>query len=242
MELIYCAAGNRRFAEIATSHGFLYGAQLPGTVYADVAPFYFADQDWKEPNRDKYMSALAQHRPHMATVLDWEREEQLPEVLDWAEEAAQYVSIVTIIPKVFGGIARLPRSIGGAEVRLGYSVPTRYGGTQVPIWEFGGWPVHLLGGSPHAQMRLLPYLTVVSADGNYAQRMATRHCKFWVPGSARKYASNRWWPALLEADGKKWGEGRDDDDAPYEAFRRSCKNIMDAWRKKELEACHRTAL
>ena len=78
MELIYCAAGNRRFAEIATSHGFRYGAQLPGTVYTDVAPLYFADQDWKEPNRDKYMSALAQHRPHMATVLDWEREEQLP--------------------------------------------------------------------------------------------------------------------------------------------------------------------
>lgn len=147
--LIYCADGNARFAEIAVNAGFLYGAQLPprGLPY----PPYFADQNWKNPNRERYMSELAKHRPFMASVLDWERAEQLPEVLDWAEDAAQFVDVVMIIPKVLGGIAKLPRRIGGKPVRLGYSVPTKFGGTAVPYSEFYGWPVHLLGGNPHRQ-------------------------------------------------------------------------------------------
>jgi hypothetical protein len=165
MELIYCADGNRRFAQIAIDHGYLYGAQLPKTVYF---PPFFADQCWKKPNRAAYMAALAQHRPHMASVLDLERADQLDEVLSWAEEAAQYVQCVMLIPKVFGIIPRLPRRIGGADVRLGYSVPTKFGGTELPVWEFAGWPVHLLGGSPNAQMELAHYMAVESADGNMA--------------------------------------------------------------------------
>ena len=113
-ELIYCSNGGRWAAEIAVAHGYTYGAQLPGS-----APFppQFADQDWKRPDFDAYMKALEQHRPRMATVLDWEREDQLPEVLRWAEAAAQVVTeTIIIIPKVTGGIGRLPRSIGGRGV------------------------------------------------------------------------------------------------------------------------------
>lgn len=223
-ELVYCGGGNRRFYEIATAAGFRYGSQLPETVYG---PLWFADQDWHRPNRTAYMAALAQHRPVMATVLDWEREEQLTTVLSWAEEAAQYVERVLLVPKVQGGVAQLPRRIGGRDVVLAYSVPTRYGGTALPIWDFAGWPLHLLGGSPHAQMATWAYLRnvgdVVTADGNYAQKMATRYCQFWTPGNARN-ARNRYWPTLLEADGDRWRQ-----DAPYEAFRRSCENIRRAW-------------
>lgn len=231
--LIYCAAGNERMAQIAIDAGFRYGAQLPDTVYHAV---HFADQDWKNPVKARYILALAQHRPALATVLDWEREEQLPEVLEWAEEVAPLVGeAVIVIPKVFGGIARLPRTIGGRQIRLGYSVPTRHGGTAVPLSEFVGWPVHLLGGQPHKQMSVTKYLTVVSADGNYAQKMATKYCQFWAPGNAR-YARNRYWPTLREANGGvKWLddtelEEGEQADAPYEAFARSCDNIMAAWK------------
>jgi hypothetical protein len=224
-ELIYCAGGNSRFVRIAVDAGFLYGAQLPDTVYEDIAPLWFADQNWKAPRRDVYMARLAQHRPTQATVLDLEREEQLPVVLDWAEEAAQYVERVVVIPKVFGIIPRIPDRIAGSDVVLGYSVPTRYAGTEVPVWEFERRPVHLLGGSPQAQMRLTHYLNAISADGNYMMRMATHFCMFWMPGNAR-YASNRWWPTLREANG---GENWGGDDAPYEAFRRSCENIRAGW-------------
>lgn len=234
VSLIYCAAGNERLAQIAIDAGFLYGARLPDTIYHSV---YFADQDWRNPNREKYVLALAQHKPALATVLDWERPEQLPEVLQWAEDVAAVVSeAVIVIPKVSGGIELLPRAIGGRRVRLGYSVPTRHGGTSVPLHEFIGWPVHLLGGPPHKQMGLVKYLSVSSADGNYAQKMATKYCQFWAPGDAR-YARNRFWPTLRESNGGvKWKreetlEEGENADAPYEAFRRSCQNIMAAWQQ-----------
>jgi hypothetical protein len=185
---------------------------MPGTVYFRPE---FTDQDWKKPDRSAYMAALAEHRPQMATVLDWERDEQLGEVLDWAEEAAQFAAVVIIIPKVQGGVSRLPRRVAGAEIRLGYSVPTRYGGTELPVWEFSGWPVHLLGGSPHAQMRLAQYLDVASADGNYSNLKATRFCEYWQ-------RPRRWVPLRPKQA-----------DAPYEAFRRSCENIMAAWRHND---------
>ena len=158
----------------------------------------------------------------MASVLDLEKLEQLTEILSWAEEAAQFVNVVMIIPKVFGIIPLLPRRINNAEIRLGYSVPTSHGGTEVPVWEFDGWPVHLLGGSPHAQMRLTHYLRVASVDGNMANKMATNRGHFWCNGNAK--AKDRFWPKLSET-------GWYGQDAPYEAFRRSCENIMLAWSK-----------
>ena len=157
------------------------------------------------------MTELQRHRPHMASVLDLERADQLDEVLSWAEEAAQWVNVVMIIPKAFGIIPFLPRRIGGAGVRLGYSIPTKHGGTQVPVWEFDGWPVHLLGGSPHTQMRTRNYFNVASADGNMANKIAMTYGKFWDDG--------------------KWRNVGTIDDMPYEAFRRSCENIMAAWRR-----------
>lgn len=222
--LIYCAGGNPVMAEIAIDAGFMYGSQIPETIHW---PIYFADQDWQKPDKDIYISGLKEHRPTMATVLDWEQSEQLPEVLSWAEAAAAYVETVVIIPKVQGGIIRLPRTIAGAKVRLGYSVPTKYAGTELPLWEFIGWPIHLLGGSPQKQIELSKYLDVRSADGNMANKMAVRHCQYWVNGTAR-YASNRWWPTLKEANnGTNW-EG---ENAHYEAFRRSCENIFKAWNR-----------
>lgn len=266
-ELIYCASGNRRYAGIAIEHGFTYGAQLPGTVYY---PPEFADQNWKKTkcsahkeqvpvrscrpcaeararHKDVYLMGLAEHRPRLATVLDLEAGWLLDEVLQWAHEASRYVSeAILLIPKYNGAIEQLPRFINGLPVRLAYSVPTRYGGTAVPLWDFDGWDVHLLGGSPEEQMALVggyrrlratttnqrhifrARLNVASADGNYAQKMANERCQFWQPGNAW-YASNRYWPTLLEADGRRWGDGSDKADAPSEAFRRSCTAIMSAW-------------
>jgi len=158
----------------------------------------------------------------MATVLDLERHDQLDEVLSWATEAAQHVQTVIIIPKAHGVIAELPRTIGGATVRLGYSVPTRYGGTTVPLHEFEGWPVHLLGGSPEKQMKLWRKLDVWSADTNYTKRMA-QSGYFW---SDVRWSKIRYWPQLSES-----GDTATVTDVPYEAFRRSCINIMAAWRE-----------
>lgn len=220
MEIIFCAGKNRRYAEIARDHGFLLGAQLPCTVYF---PLWFADQNWKNPDRAAYMAALSAHRPHIASVLDLESERQLDEVLGWAEDAVRYAQVIMIIPKAFGIIERLPMVIGGKPVRLGYSVPTKHGGTEVPLWEFAGWPVHLLGGSPQAQINLSHYLDVCSVDGNMAMKMANQYGAFF---DYEKRTARGYWPTLLDYDGQRWPSN----DAPYEAFRRSCINIMGAWR------------
>ena len=219
MYLIYCSAGNKRFSDIANQAGFLLGAQIPGTVYSQ--PF-FCDQDWKRPDRVRYMAGLAEHRPAMATVLDWERQEQFHEVMDWAAEAAQYADAVLIIPKIPDTVERIPWRIGGKPVIIGYSVPTAFGGTTVPIWELEGRAVHLLGGSPHRQMREYAAISgiahVVSADGNMAQKMAVKRCQYWVSVGFGK--DGHW---------QKMGN-RGIPDMTFEAFRRSCQNITAGWK------------
>lgn len=210
MKLIMCA-GNSRWGEIAVQHGWLYGCRLP--VEQPTQLLYFADQDWRKPDRAKYIAALEKYQPQVATVLDLERKEQIDEVMVWAEDAARIVQTVIIIPKCFGIIDAIPERIGGADVVLGLPAG-RSGGQAPPLWEFGRRPVHLLGGSPQKQMELAMYLNVVSADGNMACKMATRFCKFWT--------SNGWVQLI--------GYGKD---APYAAFGLSMRNIMEAWRCSE---------
>lgn len=221
MQLIYCSAGNRKYSEIALKHGFAYGARLPHKVY--FAPV-FVDQEWKQPNRAKYMAALAQHRPYMASVLDWEQPEQREEVFSWALEASQHVTEVIIIPKVIGSVASIPHEIGGKQVRLGYSVPTEFAGTKVPPSEFTAWGnTHLLGGSPDDQLKYAREIpTAISADGNFIQRMAGK-CQFYACNSAVGYAKNRTFPQLSEVG------LHITTDAPYAAFELSCMNMKAAW-------------
>jgi hypothetical protein len=226
-KLIYCAGGNKKFAEIAIHSGYLYGSRLPKEKL--YFPIYFADQNWKKPDRGGYMEALDKHRPHIATVLDLEKINQIKEVLSWADEASQFCKEVIVIPKIKGVIKQIPHRINGKKVVLGFSVPTMYGKTTVPKEEFKGRTLHLLGGSPHAQIKLWQemkkYCDIVSSDGNYVQKMAVLYNRYWTNGDAPD-RRNRWFPRLDEADGKKWRK-----DAPYEAFRRSCENIKVAWQK-----------
>ena len=187
-------------------------------MLADV-PLYMADQDWRKPDRGKYMAALAKHRPMIATVLDLEDEAQLPAVLSWAEEAVQYVGeAVIVIPKVPGIVPRLPREIGGKEVRLGYSVPTGHGASPLGLWEFAGRSVHLLGGLPQKQYEVWQYLRgisdVRSLDGNSHKRLAGMRL-YWErqPNGQVKH--------IAMADGIDGGVDR--------CFKISCANILSAW-------------
>lgn len=225
IDLIYSSAGNARFTQIALDHGWRAGAQLPNTVRHDP---YFADQNWKRPVREIYMQRLAQYRPQLATVLDWERYGQMEDVFEWAEEAAQYAETIIIIPKVFHTVPMIPTHIGGKPIRLGYSVPTAHGGTPLPVWDFRGRDVHLLGGSPQEQLRLSRHLHVVSADSNYHQKMAVKYAAFWVNGTARG-TKNRYFPSLSTA-GNNTRDG-----APYIAFEQSCENIIEAWRSLDYD-------
>jgi hypothetical protein len=88
-------------------------------------------------------------------------------------------------------------------------VPTKYGGTDLFLSEFDGWPVHLLGGSPNRQLNLAYYLEVVSADGNAATRAAEFGTVFnagrtsGTKGLSRRAMTCR--TALLRAPAKRSG-------------------------------------
>lgn len=230
-EIIFCADGNARFAQIAIEAGFAYGAQPLRTFYHRLE---FADLHPSDiPPKADYIAALEKHKPRLATVMDWTAWGQLAEVLSWAEEAATHVTeAIIVIPKVIGGITALPRSIGGKPIRLGYSVPTSHGGTELPVWEFGNWPTHLLGGSPQQQKNLGYYLNVASADGNMAHKMATGATRsgivaVWQSNSGAYEKGH--WVALSEYRRREFGLGPIEHDAPYAAFKYSCLNIMDYW-------------
>lgn len=245
VELIYCADGNGRYAKIAIDAGFTYGARLPGKVYFDPE---FVDQDWKSPDFATYILALEKYKPRLATVLDWEHESQLPKVLQWAKWASVYVSeAVIIIPKVPGGVKKLPHEINGTPVRLGFSYPTGYGEAEWSILlEMLHWPhgVHILGGPPHAALALksgrlkLPRrstpqadfftsaLDIRSVDCNYHLYLANRVLVWRGSPDGVSFSHT----SLKEANGRqKWGDGSPQADAPYEAFRRSCEGIIKVW-------------
>lgn len=226
MHLIASTGGNRFLTKIAVDHGFKYGAQLPTTVRHP--ELWFADQDWKKPEKHhRYLRMVKEWRPHLATVVDIECEDDMPRALAMADEIGPYVGHILWIPKMKGCIGRLPREVHGRECMLAYSVPTKYGGTTLPLDDFVGWKVHLLGGNPFQQAdavhKLWGRTEVYAVDGNFWVRQATRFCQFFHRERFLP-ARNRHWPTLKEYHGDKWvGNG------PQEAFSRSCKTILAFW-------------
>lgn len=236
LEVIYCAGGNARSAEIAIDAGMLYGAQLPGSV--SYRP-YFADQNHNKltsfestrEQRDRecvrYITGLIEHAPYMATVIDWTTGIKWAEIEHWLDGVSQYAHVLIVIPKIVGSVQDIPTQWRGKPIRLGYSVPTKYGGTDVPLSEFASWVngVHLLGGSPEVQAEVYRQLpNVRSVDSNKHNWAANHMCAFWVH-RPHVSAANPHWPTMAEA-----GEPQPND-AKYEAFRRSCVNIMQMWRE-----------
>lgn len=217
-EIIYCGRGNRSLDGIAVELGISYGVRLPHSVFF---PLDFADQNFKKPDRTAYMCKLEQHRPRWATVIDIEKPTQFYEALSWAEEAAGYVREgLIIIPKLWGVIPSIPETIQGKPVRLGYSVPTKYGSTSVPVSEFAGRPVHLLGGSPVVQYRLSDQMQVASLDCNYISMKAIAAGEYFTG-----MGTPHWRPLR-----KDWAP-RGTEDSMLLAFALSCMNLLQLWKR-----------
>jgi len=212
--LIYCAGGNKRNMQTAVDLGWHTGARSDDRVYDIHRPLYLLDCHWTQYDWTRHVRVTRTERPMLAAVPDVLSLDELPRALAQAEELGSYCDRLLIIPKVGGLIAQLPRLIAGRSVVLGFSVPTRYGATPVPAWEFSGWPVHLLGGTPRAQVRLAHYLDVVSADGNMAQKIANVGSVFTPTcGNA---------PLRTFMDDVT-------DDVPYTCFRLSLIHIRGYW-------------
>ena len=165
-----------------------------------------------------HLDVVAKYHPKYATVPDLSEEQisiaDIDRALEQAERLVPHCETVLIIPKLTGQITLLPEGVA-----VGYSVPSSYGGAQYPLWELAGRRVHLLGGSPKKQMQIYlhlnPIAEVMSADGNYAQKMAIRYGEYWY--------RHKW----IDHPGIKAGRK----DLYFECWKWSCRNLMVAWKQ-----------
>jgi len=216
IDLIYCAGGNKKLSQIASEEGWMLGFRSDQSLGDFLARFI--DVDYKKPDFEKHLAVVARHRPTYATVPDLSEkkvsEQDVARALEQAEQLQHHCEIVLIVPKLSGHIDMLP-----SHVAIGYSVPSQYGGASYPLWELAGRRVHLLGGSPKKQMQVFLHLsaiaTVISADGNYAQKMAVQYGEWWN--------GKRW----IEHPGVKTG----DKGLYLECWRWSCQHIRKQWQR-----------
>ena len=124
----------------------------------------FLDIDWKNYNFRQHLTAARSTLPLLTVARDIERKTQLSRVLDQAEELAEVCGHVIIVPKSRSMSDELEFLIP-VHFLLGYSVPTKYGGTRIHP-RFFTRPVHLLGGRPDVQRQLAELMPVVSLDCN----------------------------------------------------------------------------
>ena len=216
IDIIYCGVGNVKLDIISIQNGFKYGLRLPAKNNLDT-PLFFSDQDWKNPNKEKYFEFVKLYNPTMATVLDIEREDQFLECLEWAEVISQWVEKIILIPKCLGVIEKIPKYINGKKIILGYSVPTKYGATTLDINLFKDFDIHLLGGAPNKQLEYKEKMNVVSIDCNYHSMKANKFGEYWTG----KFNDTRWW--------RKFEGEINPAQRSLKAFELSCKNIIKRW-------------
>lgn len=224
--LIICYGGNPKVQQTIINNEFFLGARLPSTNYY---PLFFADQEWENPNFDKYLEYIQKERPYMATVVDITSVKLIDTALLWADKISKYVDKIVIIPKINEAISHIPHYINGKEIILGYSVPTKYGKTDIPIDNFSGYNIHLLGGSPKQQMELFfnSGQSVYSIDNNYVCNIGLRFGGVWNMSSYSidndLFMGNI---IVINQSGLyvKWHNG-----SQITAIDKSLSNLMSAW-------------
>lgn len=215
MFLIYCAGSNPTLAQIAQEEQWMLGVRSDRKDYN--FPISFVDIEYRAPDFGKHLARVKALKPWAAVVPDLSDKvvdkADVARAVKQAEQLRKHCYFPFIVPKLPGQIALIPR-----EFPIAYSVPSSYGGALYPWWELEARQVHLLGGSPHMQMRLYRYMSnlavVVSADGNMTQKLAISHAKYWQAGQ---------WVKHPEA-------GQQQDLYP-DCLRRSLRNARVAWRE-----------
>jgi len=166
----------------AGEQGYLRGARLDkADRYANHGVAVdFLDMDWNNPEPEKLIRAARDHRPKYAVAGDYLRDEDNIETVNRrAGELRQYAENVIVVPKSPGDLSHVPE-----WCVVGYSVPTEYGGTDIPLREYRDIPqqIHILGGTPHRQFEIVGKLwldSICSIDGNSIHKAATIGAKAW---------------------------------------------------------------
>jgi ribosomal protein S18 acetylase RimI-like enzyme len=144
---------------------------LPGARYTNLRDLRgfnrvgLIDVDWVHYDFARHLRAVKATRPLLTIARDITDARNLDETLSQASELAQWADHVVVVPKDTSLRETLTDRIPESFL-LGYSVPTLYGATRLPLKAFRRRRVHLLGGRPDVQLRLARHLNVFSLDGN----------------------------------------------------------------------------
>jgi hypothetical protein len=151
--------------DIAAEFGWKPGARYTNLRDIRARPkVAFLDIDWKNYSFKKHLDAARMIRPMMTVARYVLKLKDLDKILGEAFELSVFCRRVIVVPKdprMARGLSKLIPEI----FVLGYSVPTRYGGTLIAPKYFKR-PVHLLGGRPDVQRHLAQEMPVISFDCN----------------------------------------------------------------------------
>lgn len=194
IDVIFCWSTGNTSCCLAVRAGWLYGVRssdikrldrmCPVAAQMPRHKVQFVDNEFKFYDHSHHLEIVRTFRPKYATVRDIMTPEQckssgidyypFEQIMGWADELQEYAENVIVIPK-YDCLDKIP-----PQFMLGYSVPTSYGGTPLPVEMFKGRRVHLLGGSWKAQLAHMAVLgdDVVSLDNNHISVIANQWGQF----------------------------------------------------------------
>lgn len=129
----------------------------------------FVDYPFTNPRAtiDDHIARVKAERPRLTVAPDVEKDVTLSDAVEIGDELLEYAETVIVVPK----------NCHPSEIpdRFRPAVATHQFGSGTPwgVWEYDR-PVHILGGSPNAQLRFGRYLDVASVDTSW---FVTR-CRF----------------------------------------------------------------
>jgi hypothetical protein len=129
---------------LALEQGWLPGARY--TNLRDIRGYSrigLIDIDWKNYDYGRHLAAVKQTNPILTCARDIEDIDAIDSIIREAEQLSRYCGRVILVPKDIR-LSSSIRSFIPLRYVIGYSVPTKYGGTQIPITSFEG-DIHLLG-------------------------------------------------------------------------------------------------
>lgn len=177
--------GRNDLTSHAEQYGWLVGSELSYIRHHENhgRTLDFIDMAWDEPKPDELVSACMRHQPKYAIAGDYEHVEDgetvgepIEKVNRRAQLLTQWVDQPIVVPHRSGEPAEVPDC-----AVVGYSTPTRYGGTEAPLWEYQGEDVHVLGGTMNNIKLVIEHLgsNINSIDTNTMHRDATQYGEYW---------------------------------------------------------------
>lgn len=127
----------------------------------------FVDNNFDDPDEMRIVKAVDRTEPAFVVLPDIYECDTVDSIIDFGIAIqSQYDTTPIVVPKCDVAEEKIPE-----DWVIGFSVPSGYGGTEIPITKWRNHRIHLLGGSPKNQIKYANRahndgVTIFSVDGN----------------------------------------------------------------------------